>query len=220
MNRIRLVIFDFDGTLCDTQRIVVATQQQAIQKMGWPVPEAKVCAATIGLKIKDCFQTLCPDMTDEEADKCIRIYRILFEENKKTMPPTLFPFVSNTLHCLKKRGILMAVASSRSSQSLREMLKEFCIDDVMSWVVGAEDVPNPKPHPEAVLHILRQSGVSAKETLVVGDMPVDIQMGRAAGTFTCGVTYGNSDYKRLSASSPSYILNCFPSILGIAKHNF
>lgn len=220
MNNIRLIIFDFDGTLCDTQRIVVATQQQAIQKMGWPVPEAETCAATIGLKIKDCFQTLCPGMTDEEAEECIRLYRILFEENKKTLAPTLFPYVSNTLQCMKNRGILMAVASSRSSQSLHEMLRELGIADLMSWVVGAEDVANPKPSPDPVLLILKQSGVSAKETLIVGDMPVDILMGQAAGTATCGVTYGNSTKQKLNAVKPSFLLNCFPSILGIINHRY
>lgn len=211
----RLVIFDFDGTLCDTQRIVVATQQQAIQKMGWPVPEAKACAATIGLKIKDCFQTLCPGMTDEEAEECIRVYRMLFEENKKTLAPTLFPYVSNTLQYLKKRGIMMAVASSRSSQSLHEMLHELGIASLMSWVVGAEDVSNPKPNPDPVLNILQQSGISAHDTLMVGDMPVDIQMGAAAGVSTCAVTYGNADKNKLDAYKPDFALNFFPGLLAV-----
>ena len=204
---IRLIIFDFDGTLGDTRRNIVLTLQQTMQEMHLPVMDEAQCAATIGLTLKDSFKTLFPHLTDEETEECAATYRRIFEVNKKKMVPQLFPHVAETLAELQQRGIAMSIASSRSNASLRGFLKDMGIERYISYVLGADDVTKPKPDSEPVLKTLEAMNIPASEALVVGDMPVDILMGRNAGTRTCGVTYGNASCQQLEEAGADFIID-------------
>ncbi|MBQ1677548.1 MAG: HAD family hydrolase, partial [Bacteroidaceae bacterium] len=75
----KLVIFDFDGTLCDTHRCIVTTMQQTQKACRLPVASEDVCASTIGLPLKNCFMHIYPDLSDAEATKCADTYRVIFE---------------------------------------------------------------------------------------------------------------------------------------------
>ena len=205
--KIRLIIFDFDGTLGDTRRNIVMTLQQTMQKKQLPVIDEARCAATIGLTLKDGFKMLFPHLTDEEAEGCAATYRSIFEVNKKKMVPQLFPHVAETLAELQRHGITMSVASSRNTASLRSFLKGMDIEQYISYVLGADDVARPKPAPEPVLKTLAALGFAAEETLVVGDMPVDILMGRNAGAKTCGVTYGNASRQQLEEAGADFVID-------------
>lgn len=204
---IRLIIFDFDGTLGDTRRHIVTTLRQTMRELHLPIVDEQTCAATIGLTLKDGFMHLFPDLTEHQANECVDTYRRLFNENKKTMRPTLFPHVSETLRELHKQGFRLTVASSRSSASLREFLSDMGIADCFCYIVGAEEVCRPKPDPEPVLMTLHALGALAEETLVVGDMPVDMLMGKGAGTHTCGVTYGNANRAQLEEAGADFIID-------------
>ena len=85
------------------------------------------------------------------------------------------------------------------------------------YALGGDDTENLKPHPEPVLKTLTDLNIPAENTLVVGDMPYDILMGKNAGTKALGVTYGNSDEKSLKASGADYIVNSFSEILELFK---
>ena len=85
----------------------------------------------------------------------------------------------------------------------------------VSYVLGADNVTHAKPHPEPVLKTMAEMGFGAGETLVVGDMPVDILMGKGAGARTCAVTYGNATREELEAAGADVIidsLNSFPAV--------
>jgi phosphoglycolate phosphatase len=83
----------------------------------------------------------------------------------------------------------------------------------ISYVLGADSVDKAKPDPEPVLKTLREMGYTANDTLVVGDMPVDILMGSRAGALTCAVTYGNASRSALAASGATYIIDDFAELL-------
>lgn len=204
---IKLIIFDFDGTLGDTRRNIVLTLQQTMHSLGLPVRDEAVCASTIGLTLADCFRKMYPGLEESAVEECVVTYRRLFEENRKFLVPQLFPGVADTLRCLKARGLTMAIASSRSSKSLNEFLSEMGVESCFSLVIGADNVTKAKPNPEPVLKVLSAFGISADETLVVGDMGVDIQMGKAAGAKTCGVTWGNGSREDLLAAGADFIID-------------
>ena len=213
MDGIRLIIFDFDGTLGDTRRNILLTMRQTLEELSLPVASEEECAATIGLPLRDCFLQLFPDLSDELADRCAATYRRIFDINKKQLVPALFPHVRETLAELYAHGYILTVASSRSSASLREFLSDMGVIDYISLILGADDVARAKPDPEPVLQTLRTLKIPASETLVVGDMPVDIRMGLGAGAFTCGVTFGNSDRASLAAAGAHHILDHFAPLL-------
>lgn len=213
--QIKLIILDFDGTLCDTRNTIVKTLQMTMQHFGLEVLDEYVCATSIGLPLKEAFQKLHPQLDDEEATACADTYRIIFEDNKDALKPKLFPEVLETLRELAARGYDLTIASSRSNKSLLGFVEETGLSDIISMVVGANDVVNAKPHPEPVLKIMEARGVKAVETLVVGDMHYDINMGRNAGAYTCGVTYGNGSREELEGCNADFVIDRFSELISL-----
>jgi len=202
-----LIIFDFDGTLGDTRRNIVTTMQMTIAELHLPNRSEEDCAATIGLPLAECFRTLFPDIQDDFIPRCAETYRRFFNENLKTIQPQAFSGVVETLSVLHQKGYTLTIASSRSHNSLTELTRNMGIADYISYLLGADDVKEAKPKPEPVLKTLADLHFNADETLVVGDMAVDIQMGANAGAKTCGVTWGNGTKKELENAGATFIID-------------
>lgn len=211
----RIIIFDFDGTLADTREIIVRTNQEVQRRMGYPIRDEACIMATVGLVLEECILTMYPDLPHDELPAWITMYREVFESLKGRIIPKLFPHVKETMETLAEMGYIITVASSRSSRSLNDFLREMEIAPFISYVLGAEDVELPKPNPEPVLKTLRDLGFDASDAIVVGDMPVDIQMGKGAGTKTCGVSFGNAGMEALVKSGADYVIDDFRELLTI-----
>ena len=209
----KLIIFDFDGTLGDTRRNIVVTMQQTLEAQGLPRKDGNSCASTIGLPLAGCFRSLLPDASDEVIGRCVESYHRQFEINKDLMPPQMFPHVAETLESMTKKGIRMSVATSRGVESLRDLLTSMGIIKYFDLLLGADSVSRHKPDPEPVLMTLEKLNINATDTLVVGDMPVDILMGKGAGCTTCGVTYGNATREELVESGADFIIDDFSALL-------
>ena len=205
LSGIRLVIFDFDGTLGDSQKLITDTMLATIERLNLPMRSREECARTIGLPLKECFSSIIP-ITDEQAEECAEVYSEIF--NVKNVPGavTVFPGVIETLERLSAQGILMSIASSRSHRTLAKLMDELDLSKYITYLIAADDVVEKKPAAESVLKTLRHFNVEAHETLVVGDTEFDILMGRNAGTHTCGVTYGNGSKESLEAAKAEWIV--------------
>lgn len=210
-----LIIFDFDGTLGDTRRNIVKTMQMTIDELHLPNRVEEECASTIGLPLTVCFETLFPHLHKEEIQRCADTYRRIFAANLQSMTPQPFPGVIQTLKTLKQQGFVLTIASSRSHVSLVELTHNMGIADCISYLIGADDVKEAKPKPEPVLQTLDAMHFPASETLVVGDMAVDILMGVNAGAKTCGVTWGNGRREELEQAGADYIIDHMEQLLDI-----
>jgi phosphoglycolate phosphatase len=212
---IKLIILDFDGTLGDTRANIVLTMRRTLVRLGYAVPDEETIAATIGVPLEKGFEQMLPGISPADVALCARTYREIFEKCRKELVPNLFPHVMETLDALKEAGYVLTIASSRSYGSLKEFLQEMGIAPYISYVLGANSVTHAKPHPEPVLKTMADMGFTADETLVVGDMPVDIQMGKGAGARTCAVTYGNASREELIAAGADYVIDDFSELTGI-----
>lgn len=212
---IKLVIFDFDGTLADTKENIILTFQMTMKELGVEIKSRQECAATIGLTLEDAFKVLYPGMAAEKYILLRDTYRRIFKENRKILVPGLFPEVMETLEELRRRGYLMSIASSRQLPSLHSFLEDMKIAHLFEYAVGGDNVEHPKPAPDAVLQILRHYNLSAEEAFVVGDMPFDINMATNAGVKSCGVTWGNADAAQLKESGANYIIDKMSQLLEI-----
>ena len=213
----KLVIFDFDGTLGDTRRNIVRTMQMTIAELHLPNRSEEECAATIGLPLVGCFETMFPDLQKENVQTCADTYRRIFAENLQTLKPQLFPRVKETLTQLSEQGYTLTIASSRSHASLVELTNDMGIAACISYLIGADDVEKAKPAPEPVLNTLDALRFEASQALVVGDMAVDILMGANAGDKTCGVTWGNGARKELEQAGADYIINSIEELIEVLK---
>ena len=212
---IKLIIFDFDGTLGDTRRNIVTTMQMTIAELGLSGRTDDECGSKIGLPLDGCFEALYPEGSKETIQRCADTYRRIFQENLLTMKPQVFPKVKETLSVLKEQGYTLTIASSRWHKSLSELTHDLEIAEFISYLVGADDVEKAKPSPEPVLKTLTAMGADASQTLVVGDMNVDILMGLNAGARTCGVTYGNGTRKELEDAGANYIIDSIDELTEI-----
>ena len=127
----------------------------------------------------------------------------------------LYPHVKETLEDLKKRGVTLTIASSRSHASLTQYVENLGLSSSISYILGADDVKNGKPDPEAVNRILGIFHFKPEETIVVGDTVYDIMMGRNAGTLTCGVTYGNGS--RESLADADWLIDDFGDLTALCE---
>lgn len=202
------IIFDFDGTIADTAPLIVKTMLATMRELGLPMKDEATCRATIGLRLEEIPSVLWPD-NPSAATRYPAAYRRIFDKLKHPLDTQCFPGVTETLRRLHTDGYRMAIASSRSHRSLSEYVVLFGIADCFDMLIGGDDVAKGKPAPDPVLAILNTMGWSGSETLTVGDAPVDILMGKSAGTQTCAVTYGNGNRAELEGARPDFIINGF-----------
>ena len=210
----KLIILDFDGTLADTRGLIVMTMQQTIRELGLEPRTDAQCASMIGLPLRQAFTDLIP-MTDAMGDLCVDTYRRIFNENNAVYTVPAFPNVLETLRLLSQKGYTLTIASSRIHRSLMELITSMGLQNVISYVLGADDVLQAKPNPEPVLKTLEKFGCSPDEALVVGDTWYDIEMGRRAGVRTCGVTYGNGTREELMNAGADFLIDDFGNLMSL-----
>lgn len=212
MSKTKIIILDFDGTLGDTAAVILKTMHASIKELGLPSRTDEECAAMIGLRLVEIPPVLFPGC-DVDGELYAQTYRRLFHIFNVDGAVELYPNVFDTLTELKNRGFILTIASSRSNASLTEYVKGLNLGSMIDYVLGADDVVDGKPHPEAVNKTLEKYGFKSDEAIVVGDTVFDIQMGRNAGTRTCGVTYGNGS--RESLADATWIIDDFGQLLQV-----
>lgn len=207
-----LYIFDFDGTIADTEACIVRTFQFTLEQMAWPMLSATDIRKGIGLALVDMFR--CLGMNDAEAKRACNIYREAFDDNAAGRV-RLYEGVADTLHQLHAEGHTLAIASSRNTASLEALTKEFGLYNLFSHIMAADTVTHHKPHPEAVLQLLERTGYNAERAVVIGDTTFDISMGNAAGCRTVAVTYGNHSEAELRTALPTFVIHKMTELLDL-----
>ena len=221
----KYIIFDFDGTIGDSQSLIVKTLQDTMRARKLEVKSDEACAKTIGLRLDEAFVSLF-GISAEEGLECAATYREIFLDNKKTMIVQPFPHVIETLRELHRQGFILGMASSRNHCSLDGYVKQMQLENIFSSIVAGDDVEHVKPAPDMVFKALgemlgmKNPGASAEgenikdvlaETLVVGDMNFDVDMAHHAGCKACAVTYGNGTREQLA--SAEFIIDDFAELL-------
>ena len=223
----KYIIFDFDGTIGDSQSLIVKTLQDTMRARKLEVKSEEACAKTIGLRLDEAFVSLF-GMSAEEGLECAATYREIFLDNKKTMIVQPFPHVIETLRELHRQGFILGMASSRNHCSLDGYVKQMQLENIFSSIVAGDDVEHVKPAPDMVFMALgemkgmKNPVTSAEsgdvedmldEVLVVGDMTFDVDMAHNAGCKACAVTYGNGTREQLA--SAEFIIDDFAELLGL-----
>lgn len=223
----KYIIFDFDGTIGDSQRLIVKTLQDTMRERELEVKSDEACAKTIGLRLDEAFVALF-GMSAEEGEACAATYREIFMKNKEIMIVEPFPHVIETLRKLHQRGFVLGVASSRNHCSLDGYVRQMALDNIFTSIVAGDDVEHVKPAPDMVFKALGEmrgmkNPVTSpddvkdmlEETLVVGDMNFDVDMAHHAGCRACAVTYGNGTREQLAAAE--WIIDDFAELQEILK---
>lgn len=213
----KVIIFDFDGTLCDTRSNIIVAFRATMERLGLEMRDEATCGATIGLTLRDGFKSMYPTMDDAAIDNCVETYRQIFAERRQELMPELFPGVKATLEELHRRGHRMTIASSRLTDSLLLFMRHHNIDNYFEYVVGSDSVTHHKPHPEPALKTLAELKIEPSEAIMVGDMPVDIAMAHNAEIRAVGVSFGNATHEELVEAEADWIIDDITKLLEIIK---
>ncbi|MCQ2294253.1 MAG: HAD family hydrolase [Bacteroidales bacterium] len=213
----RNILFDFDGTIADTQQGIIRTVQGTLSRMGLPQADPQAVAKTIGLPLTECFR-LATTVDHAHLEQAADIYRKIFPSLALDCI-TLFPGVLETLQHLHTLGAEMAIVSSRHHFSLDPLVEQLgVIQYIPLHRVYGEDLQlRPKPAPDLALKVLDDLSLAPEQTLVVGDTIYDLQMGASAGCHTCGAAYGNQSAQQLLTASPTHLIHSFDEMLPIIQ---
>ena len=149
MSKTKIIILDFDGTLGDTAAVIIRTMHATIAELGLPSRTDEECAAMIGLRLVEIPPVLFPEC-NVDGELYAQTYRRLFHIYNVDGAVELYPNVPETLAELKNRGMVLTIASSRSNASLMDYVESLNLGSIITYILGADDVKDGKPHPEAV----------------------------------------------------------------------
>lgn len=214
MSKIKAVLFDFDGTIMDTNTIILKSWQHTFQTVLGRDPVHEEIVATFGEPLDVTMGKLFPDRDTHEMVETYRHYqRHIYKDDI-----TMFPGMKETILELKARGYLVAIVTSRLWSSTRTGLYKFDIADLFDAVVSAEDTTIHKPDPTPCLLCLEKLGVAADEALMVGDSKFDILCARNAGVASCLVAWTISvNEEQRKALAPEYTIDDARQLLDIVE---
>jgi len=201
---IRLVIFDWDGTLMDSEHQIVQAMQASILDLELESRSDEACKDIIGLGLKEAIQRLYPGSDDALLEDIVERYRYhWFNGGTRS---ELFAGAADTLYLLKEAGYKLAIATGKGRAGLEKVLHETGLQDVFDATRCADETCS-KPHPQMLQEILEQLNIKAHQALMVGDTEYDIQMAHNAQVGPVAVSYGVHDTSRLLSFDPLLCLD-------------
>lgn len=200
MSEFKLVVFDWDGTLMDSEARIVACLHAAAADAGLPERSNAECRNVIGLGLTEALNTLFPEAGPDAHRLLFERYRYHFLA-EEGIPTELFPGAADTVRALEEAGYLLAVATGKGRRGLDRVLAETGLAHRFHATRCADETCS-KPHPQMLLEIMDVVGVSPRETLMVGDTEYDMSMAGNAGAAALAVSYGVHELERLLRHGP------------------
>jgi HAD superfamily hydrolase (TIGR01509 family) len=190
-NPLRAVLWDLDGTLTDSVRLVVETMNSVIAAHAGPLlPYEKVGELT-GLPLDAMFRLAWPDIGAADVERYRIEYRARYDA--VAIPATrLYRGARATLRDFHAGGLLQATVTGKRAADCERILRGLGIENDIDVYLGGDSVPRPKPAPDLAKFAMSRLGVAPEESVVIGDSVADIAMGKAAGAHTIQVLWGFS----------------------------
>ena len=187
----KLVIFDCDGTLVDSQAMIVAAMQRAYDVLGAPRPSANDVRHIVGLSLPQAIAALSPDLEPDAHRDIADAYKKAFFELRLSgeVEDQLYPGVLDLLTTLEARGYVMGVATGKSRRGLAAIVEKYALAPFFVTLQTADDHPS-KPHPSMVHQALAEAGSKADLAVMIGDTSYDMVMARDAKVAGLGVAWG------------------------------
>ncbi|MBK1694033.1 HAD family hydrolase [Chromatium weissei] len=207
-----LLVFDWDGTLMDSEARIVTCLQAAFRDLDVPEPSPAIARDVIGLGLQEAMERLLPTANQALRQAVSDGYRRHFLVTNQTRSQ-LFDGVRETLKQLAAQNYLLAVATGKSRIGLNQSLAETGLLNFFHATRCADETCS-KPNPQMLLEIMNELAVAPAATLMIGDTEYDLQMAQNAGTAAIAVACGVHSIERLLAFNP---LACFDDINAIPE---
>ncbi|MBB3772882.1 phosphoglycolate phosphatase [Angulomicrobium tetraedrale] len=205
----KLALFDCDGTLVDSQHVIVEAMTRAFARGGHVLPPRGRVLGIVGLSLVEAMRELGDHDPDFPAEAMADLYREAFREIRAEpgfLEP-MFPGVRAVLDRLAAReDVLMGIATGKSQRGVAAVLQHHGLEGRFVTIQTADDAPS-KPHPAMVLQAIEAAGVRPEDTVLIGDTSFDMIMARAAGARAIGVTWGYHAAELLNRSGAERLID-------------
>ncbi|MGE0230447.1 MAG: HAD-IA family hydrolase [Flavobacteriaceae bacterium] len=206
----RLVIFDCDGTIVDSQHRIAAAMAKAFEFNGLPAPERQATLKVVGLSLIEAARELAPDIDMAGHLRLAEAYKAAFFQMRQSgeHDTPLYPGAEEVLRLLAGRGeIVLGIATGKSRRGVDALVAEHRFHNMFMTIQTADDHPS-KPHPSMIEKALAETGIGPANAMMIGDTSYDMAMAVSAGVPALGVAWGYH--------TPEALLGA--GALGIARH--
>jgi phosphoglycolate phosphatase len=218
MNNYKLLILDFDGTLCATHNAILFCIKRTYETLHMTIPNHDFIDETIraGLGMEKSLEILSPDLTQQQIHHLLSTYETIYlaEGEEKSAP---FPKAAEVLAKLFAMGYILIVVSNKAIAAVNTALERFQLKQYISMVIGDTKTLKKKPDPMAYIDFIKPkyANISPKQILMIGDTSADLLFAQNIGADSCWVEYGYGDEKSCLAIHPTYTIKQLTDILAI-----
>lgn len=195
-----LLIFDWDGTLMDSQARIIDSFQTTIAELGLQPRTAHEIRQIVGLGLFEGFRSLCQDANDAQLKQAMNIYRAHYF-SAQAKPSPLFPNATRVLNSLSDAGYKLAIATGKGRRGLDEALQRTKLSHLFQVSRCAEETIS-KPDPQMLYEILHELNIEAQHAVLIGDSVFDLEMASNAGMSSIAVSYGLQEKPKLLDYNP------------------
>ena len=200
----RLIVFDVDGTLVDSQNDIVRSMTLSFEALGLDAPDRSRIVGIIGVSLEIAVAQLAPDLSSKMYDALVEGYKSAYTslraQNGSTLSSPLYPNAHRVLQGLHDTPqYLLGVATGKSRRGLDVLLHEHDLADFFVTLQTADTHPS-KPHPAMLQAALADAGIEAQNAVMIGDTQFDLEMAQAAGLYSIGVIWGYHVSSRLATA--------------------
>ncbi len=208
-----LVLFDCDGTLVDSQHMIVTAMANAYASRNLAVPERARVLSIVGLSLPEAFTVLGAGDPDFPVAEMVEAYREAFVILRNREPPeAMYPYAREVLDTLRGRAdILLGMVTGKAQRGVARVLAANAMEGWFATVQTADDAPS-KPHPAMVQQAMAELGMGPARTVVIGDTSYDIAMAKAAGAHAIGVAWGYHAVEELVHAGADTIVTDFRDV--------
>lgn len=212
MAKIDTILFDLDGTLIDTNELIISSFLHTLNHYYPDSYQRQDVLPFMGPTLVETFTSIDRD----RADEMVHMYRTFNKENHDVLVKE-FSGVYETVRTLKESGYKLGIVTTKMLDVVEKGLRLTKLDEFFEVIVALDHVEKPKPDAEPVLKALSLLDSEPQETIMIGDNHHDIIGGRNAGTVTAGVAWSSKGRDHLLQFDPDYMLETMPDLLTILE---
>ena len=197
---IQTVLFDFDGTLINTNDLIFASYRYAFRKV---LNREITMKEILELYGRPLYPSL--EKYGEKQEEIYRAYKMFEQRPENETLVKKFDGVYEGIQLLHKHGFLLGIVTSKRMHAVQKSLEFLELTNIFDVIVTPDEPVKPKPSPEPVLLACRRLGIAPDTAVMVGDSVFDLISGREAGCLTCALTYSTTPLEDLKKEKPVYL---------------
>ena len=217
----RLVMFDLDGTLVDSVPDLAAAVDKTLLVLGQPAAGLEQVRNWVGNGARVLVRRALAgslehaEIDDADAEQALQLFMQAYAENHALT--RVYPGVRQTLDWLREQQVELAIVTNKPEQFIAPLLDEKGLGGYFRWIIGGDTLPQQKPDPAALLHVMQLARVDADQALFVGDSRNDVLAARAAGVRCVALSYGYNHGRPIAEENPAQVLDNLAGLLCSAE---